>query len=134
MGLRKGNSSEMNNAKILNNSQPSCSSLHTPRYVHMKHTLPVISNISVGASLVQCFSIRQMLYKFYRQKMVGFVMLLLRIHRCWSGPHVLGTKRENSLAWKSFQSNHECQRDVHDEKKRHGKSCTAQQPPVRCIL
>lgn len=69
--MSKGNPSAMNSAKTVNNSQPLFSSLHIPHHVYMKHTIPVISNISVGASLVQCYPIRQMLYIFYTQKNGG---------------------------------------------------------------
>lgn len=122
--VSKGNSSVMNNAKIVNNSQPLCGSLQIPHYVHMKHTIPVISVISVRGSPVQCNSIRQMLYIFYTQKLVGF-MMLLSIHHCWSRTCVLGTKRENSFSWKSFQSNM-------NVKKRHDYAALLLDVSCRC--
>jgi len=64
-------------------------------------------------------------------------MMLLRIHDCCSGPSVLGhCTRENSLAWKRFQSNHRCQIDAGNEKKCYGNSYTGCPGSlhIKCIL
>lgn len=90
----------------------------------------------MGASLVQCYSIRQMLYIFHKQNMV-VLMMLLRIHHCWSGAQCAWhCTRENSLAWKSFQSKHGCRMDIDNEKKCYGNSYTGcpSNLPIKCML
>lgn len=90
----------------------------------------VISNTNMGASLVQCYSIKQM-HIFYKQKIV-VLMMLLRIYHCWSGPNVQGTVQ----AWKNFQSKHKCQMAMGNGKKCCGNGYTGcpSRLSIKCIL
>ena len=131
-----GNSSEMNNGECVNNSQPLCSSLCIPHCIHVKPTIS--SNFKHEYRSQTCSVL------FYQANVVHILQTKNGdFNAAAENPSLLVRAqcarhytRENSLAWKSFQSNHGCQMDIGNEKKCCGNSYTGcpSNLPIKCIL